>query len=456
MYKSINKIIVVGGNAAGPAAAAKAKRVNPDAEVILFEAGDFISTGTCELPYLISGEITDYNKIVYFNSESFFKTKGVRVYTNHFVKEIDAKYKEIKVIDKRTNSTVEFPYDKLILTTGSIANELPELPFSLENVFSLKSVGDFIRIKKYISTINKKGKVLVVGSGYIGLETAEAFHKIGYDVSVLDIATLPMPAADEEVRHIILDSLKQNSVNFLTADEQSKFIIAENKFKQFKYQGRYIDFDFAVVAAGVKPNNILSETANLKVGKFGGLVVDSRLKTSNPNIYAAGDNIELKNKITNRSDYIPLATHAHHYAHIAGENAAGGNIIAEPVIANSAFKLFNNFIAQVGLTASRAEKENFRPQSVTAVVRNKVHVMPGSRKVFGKILCDKNRKIILGASFVGGEEVSGYADLISSMIYNKNSILTLAKMDYNYTPPLSPFVNLLSVLGRKIKENFNG
>jgi NADPH-dependent 2,4-dienoyl-CoA reductase/sulfur reductase-like enzyme len=451
MYKPANKIIVIGGNAAGPAAAAKAKRVNPDAEVILIEAGEFISTGTCELPYLISGEITDYNKIVYFNSDSFFKAKGVRVYTNHFVKEIDTKYKELQVIDKRTNRTVEFDYDKLILTTGSIAKELPELPFSLENVFSLKSVKDFLRIKNYISTISK-GKVLIVGSGYIGLETAEAFHKTGYDVSILDLENLPMPIADEEVRHIIFESLKQNNISFLTADGQSKFIVSENRFKQFKYKGRYIDFDFAVVAAGIKPNNFLAENAKLKLGKFGGLVIDSRARTSNPNIYAAGDNIELINKITNRNDYIPLATYAHQYGHIAGENAAGGNVIAEPIIANSAFKLFNNYIAQVGLTTKQVLNNNFIAESVTAVVSNKVHVMPGSRKVFGKIIYDKNRRIILGASFVGGTEVSGYADLISNMIYNKNSILTIEKMHYNYTPPLSPFVNLLSVLGRKIKE----
>ena len=167
----------------------------------------------------------------------------------------------------------------------------------------------------------------------------------------------------------------------------------------------------------------------------------------------AGDNIEIKNKITNRNDYFPLATYAHKYGHVAGENCAGGNKIAEPVILNSTFKLFNNFIAQVGLTSKQVIEHNFIAESVTAVVPNKAEVMPNSRKVFGKIIYDKNSKLILGASFVGSNEVSGYADLISSMIYNKNSALSLAKIDYNYTPPLSPFINLLSVLGRKIQEN---
>ncbi len=455
MYKSSNKIIVIGGNAAGPAAAAKAKRTNPNAEVILIEAGEFISTGTCELPYLISGEISDYNKIVYFNPESFYKTKGVKVFTKHYVKNIDTKYKELEVVDKNTNRTVEFNYDKVILTTGSVAKEISELPFSLENVFKLKSVNDYLNIKNYISKLTK-GKILIIGSGYIGLETAGAFKQIGYDVSVLDLEKLPMPTMEEEARYFILDFLTKNKVSFLTSDEKSKFIISDNKFKQFKYKGRYIDFDLAIVAAGVKPNNYLAETANLKLGKFGGVIVDSKLKTSNPHIYAAGDNIEVVNKITNKNDYIPLATLAHHFGHIAGVNAAGGNASAKPVILNTAFKLFDNFIAHVGLTTKQIIENNYPARNVTAVVPNKVKVMPCSEKVFGKIIYDTNKKIILGATFVGKTEVSGYADIISNMIYNKNSVFSLSEMDYNYTPPLSPFVNLLSVLGRKIKENIYG
>lgn len=452
MYNTTNKIIVVGGNAAGPAAAAKAKRVNPDAEVILIESGEFISTGTCELPYLISNEIDDYKKIVFFTPDSFYKSKGVKVFANNYVKRIDAKYKELEVVDRQTNATVELKFDKLILTTGSKANELPDLPFTLENVFSFKSVKDYLQIQNYLRSFKSKN-VLIIGSGYIGLEIADAFKQKGFSVTILDQEELPMPAADIEIRHLIKDSLIQNEIIFLTRDEQSKFIISDNKLKQYKHEGRFIDFDLAIVAAGIKPNNTLAETANLKTGKFGGLIVDNRLKTSNPNIYAAGDNIEIKNKISNRNDYIPLATYAQRYGHIAGENAAGGNQIAEPVILNSAFKLFDNFIAQVGLTSKQVAENNILAETVIAVVPNKVKVMPDSRKVFGKIIYDKNSKLILGASFIGSNEVAGYADIISNMIYNKNSGLSLAKIDYNYTPPLSPFINLLSVLGRKIQEN---
>ena len=450
MYQP-NKIIVIGGNAAGPSAAAKAKRINPDADVILFEAGEFISTGTCELPYLLSGDIKDYSKIVFFTPETFLKEKGVKVFTNNYVKFIDTKRKKIEVICKKTNTSSEFDYDKLILATGSKATEISSLPFSLENVFSFKSVKDYIQINNQISASESKN-ILVVGSGYIGLEVSDALNKSGYSVTLLEIEKLPMPSADFEIQNLIKNIIVKNKINFLSVDDQTRFIVKDNRFSQLKSDGRYLDFDMAIVTAGVRPNNLLAEEAKLKIGDFGGLIVDNRLKTSDPNIYAAGDNIEVKNCITKRHDYLPLATHAHTYGHIAGENAAGGNKIADPVLLNSAFKFCDNYISQVGLNQKQAEDHTFNMKFVTAVANNKVKVMPNSAKVFGKILFDKFTGLILGASFVGSDEVSGYADIIATMIHNKIPAKNLSKINFNYTPPLSPFVNLLSVLGRKIEE----
>ena len=445
------RIVVVGGNAAGPSAAAKAKRIDPTAEVILIESSGYISTGTCELPYLLSGEIENYSDLVFYTPEKFNSEKEVKVLTNTFVKSVDPKKKVIEILDKKNNSKSELSYNKLILTTGSIPNEIPEIPFNLENVFSYKSVSDYLKLNSYLNN-NNIGKILIVGSGYIGLEVAENLKSKKYDVTIFDIADLPLPSADDEVRSLAKDIIQKNNITFLSKETKSKFIVGENKFKQLKHQGRYLDFDVAIVAAGIRPNNYLAESANLKLGKSEGLVVDTRLKTSNPNIYAAGDNIEIINKITNRPDYFPLATYAHQFGHIAGENAAGGNKIAEPIVFNSSFKFCNKFIAQVGLNWKEAVKLSINAKYVSAVARNKVGVMPQSSKVFGKLIFDKYSKLILGASFVGSEEVSGYADLISSYIYNKNSVLTLSKLNYNYTPPLSPFINLLSILGRKIEE----
>ena len=447
------KIIIVGGNAAGPSAAAKAKRVNPDAEVILFEAGEFISTGTCELPYLLSNKIDDYKELVFFSPESFSQKKGVKVYNNSYVKGVNRKYKTISVVNRLTSSVSEFEYDKLILTTGSSAVELEDLPYSLENVFSLKSVHDYLKIKEFISTQNISN-ILVVGAGYIGLEVADAFKSLGLSVSILEKNIFPIPSADSEVQQLVKEIISTNGINFLPVNNKTRFIISKNSMMQLFFEGHYLDYDMVIVAAGVKPNNWLASDAKLKVGNFGGLVVDNRLKTSDPNIFAAGDNIEIPNFISRKSDYIPLATHAHSFGHIAGENAAGGNKIVEPVILNSTFKFCDNFIAQVGLNQKEAEESFPNSSFVTGLALNKVKVMPNSKKVFGKVIFDKYSGLVLGASFVGAEEVSGYADIIATVIQNKIHAKNLAKINFNYTPPLSPFVNLLSILGRKIEEKY--
>jgi NADPH-dependent 2,4-dienoyl-CoA reductase/sulfur reductase-like enzyme len=188
----------------------------------------------------------------------------------------------------------------------------------------------------------------------------------------------------------------------------------------------------------------------LEIGKFGALKVDSRMRTSDFNIYAAGDNSEVINKVTGRTDYIPLATIAHSQGHIAGANAAGGNLRTEPVVFNLAVKIFDKSVCKVGLSSEEASDMKLSFNSVHAVIPNLVHVMPESEKVFGKIIYDRDSKLILGASFIGRSEVIGYADIIAMMIANKIKADALASTNYNYTPPLSPFVNLLSVLGRKI------
>ena len=445
------KIIVVGGNAAGPAAAAKAKRTDPDAEVILFEAADFISTGTCELPYVISGEIEDYEKIVYFDPDTFFRKKGVKVFTKHLVENINIRQKKITVKNLASSDYTQFQYDKLILTTGSKAKTIPNLSTDLENVFTLKSVSDLVKIKGFIETRPVK-KVLIIGAGYIGLETAEAFVKQNYEVSILEITDLPMPEGEQEVSNLILELIRKNNVKFLSSAKNTKFNIENNKLVSIKYNGRFIEFDLVVVAVGVKPNADVGLTSKLELGKFGGFKVDSKLKTSDPNIFAAGDNIEVINKITGRPDYMPVATVAHDYAHIAGANAAGANEHAKPVIKNIAVKIFDRAYCQVGLSTKQAKTFNYKIKTVYAIAYNLVKVMPESRKVFGKVIYETENKNILGAAFLGGQETIGYADLVSSLIYNKVPVTALAEINYNYTPPYSPFVNLLSVLGRKIKE----
>ena len=445
-----NKIIVIGGNAAGPAAAAKAKRVNPAAEVILFEIGDFISTGTCEIPYVLSGAIADYKKIIYFTAEEFYKKKNVKVFTNHLVEKIGRKEKALTVKNLKKNSVTNYFYDKLILATGSVSKELKDFSSNLNNVYYLKSVSDLLEIQKRNNDAKIKN-VVIIGAGYIGLEAAEAFSHLGINVIILEKEIRPLPSADPEIQYLVDELLKQNNIRFYQIHKNFKIQIENNSVKNINLDSRLLEFDIVLVAAGFLPNVKLAKDSGLEIETNGAIKVDSKLRTSDQHIYAAGDNITVVNFITGRADYIPLATIAHEFGHIAGENAAGGNKTALPVVKNIAVKIFNKYYVQVGLSDTEIKKGKYLVAEVSAVVPNLVEVMPGSEKVFGKIIFEKNNKRILGASFFGGKEVSGYGDLISALIKTKQDVRVLASLNYNYTPPLSPFVNLLSVLGRQIK-----
>jgi NADPH-dependent 2,4-dienoyl-CoA reductase/sulfur reductase-like enzyme len=441
------RIIVVGGNAAGPAAAAKAKRINPSAKVTLFEAGNFISTGTCEIPYVLSGVIQNFEDIIYNSTETFLNKKGVNVFINHSVVEIDRKTKTINVRDNQSGKVDEYNYDTLVLATGSYPKSLPGFTGELKNVFYLKKIQDLVDIKQYLN-LNTVSHATIVGAGFIGLEAAEALSSTGLKLTMIDSKPLPLSEAEPEISYKIIEELDKHSIQLITGNIKIEPYIKNNQVISIKYDNGFVKTDLVILAAGISPNNNLAVNAKLEIGNYGGIKVDKKLRTSDRNIFAAGDNIEVVNAFTGKSEYLPFATLAHLFGHIAGENAAGGNLNAPPVIKNVSVKIFNNYLANVGLN-SNYKSIQFKIESVTAEISNLVSVMPSSRNVFGKLVFDRESKKIMGASFYGGSEISGYADLISSAICSGQKVDLLTKINYNYTPPLSPFINLLSVLGRK-------
>lgn len=444
------KIIIVGGNAAGPAAAAKAKRYNPNADVLLFEANEFISTGTCEMPYVLSGEIDDYSKIVFYSPSSFQEQKGVKVLVNHFVQEIDTKTKIIIVKDLDENKIVEYDYDRLILATGSKSKTIPGFDTQLKNIFTLKNINDLIRLNDYIQKKQVKSAV-IVGSGFLGLEAAESLVKRNIKVKIIEREASPLPNADKEFSDEILNIFHQNEVEFIGNVKDAEPIVTEEKLLAIRIGEKFIETDLVLISVGFEPDTFLAQSAKLELGKSGAIKVDQYLKTSDRFIYAAGDNVEFINAVTGKADYIPLATHAYESGHIAGENSAGGNVKYSPIVKNISVKIFDKFFASVGLCSQEARRNGFEFQESFAKARNLVDVMPGSDYVFGKILVEKGSERIIGASFFGGKEISGYADLVSALIKLKAPVSVLLNINYNYTPPLSPFINLLKIIGKNFK-----
>jgi NADPH-dependent 2,4-dienoyl-CoA reductase/sulfur reductase-like enzyme len=443
------RIIVVGGNAAGPAAAAKAKRTNPEAKVTILEKGNYISTGTCEMPYVLSGDISNPEDLVFYNPEKLKEDKGVEVLLNHKVEEINSREKYVIADDFFGNRKRKFEYDKLILCTGSLPNKVKDVPEG-ENIFTFTSIHDLIKIDDYLKH-NKVSKVAIIGSGYIGLELTEAFIVRGLKVFLIEKLNAAFPTAEKETQQLFEKLLERKGVYFYKGFEKMKIAVKEGRGYMINIDERLLETDLIISATGVVPNNEIAAKAGLNRGEFGGLSVDKKLKTSDDHIFAAGDNIEIINALTNKKDYLPLATIAYNYGHVAGENAAGGHAYAEPVIKNISVKFFENFYSAVGLSSSEAEKENFKIDTEWGEGFNIVKIMPGSDKVYGKIIFDKESRRLYGGEFFGGKEVSGYADVLSALIREQKSVDYLEKLDFNYTPTLSPLVNLLQILGKKVR-----
>ena len=445
------KIIVVGGNAAGPAAAAKAKRFNPFAEVLLFEASEFISTGTCEMPYVLSGEIKDIENIIHFSPESFLSVKGVKVFVKHFVKEINTKQKKIAALNLIEDKIIEEKYDQLILATGSKAKSLPGFDTQVKNIFNLKNINDLKRIDDFLKDNNVK-KGIIIGSGFVGLEAAESLVKRNVRVKVIESESRALPSSDKEFSEEILNVLKRNKVEFLGSIKEAEPLLIGNKLIAVKIDKQILETDFVLVCVGFEPENYLARSAKLELGQSGAIKVDQYLKTSERFIYGAGDNIETRCGVTGQPNYFPLATNSYDLGHIAGENAAGGNIKYDPVVKNISVKIFDKYFVQVGLTSKEAIQNKIEFNHNFARARNIVEVMPESDYVFGKILVEKNSKRIIGGAFFGGKEISGYADLLAALIKLKTPAPMLSKINYNYTPPLSPFLNLLKLIGNKLNH----
>lgn len=443
------KIVVIGGNAAGAAAAAKAKRINPACDVFLYEQSPFISIGTCEMPYVLSKEIDSWKKIVFFNEESFRVEKKVEVKTNCKAIEISPREKKIKLLNIREGTSFYDSYDKLIIAVGAKSRKIFKESFS--NLFYFKNIQDLISLLDYLEK-NKAKSAAVIGAGYIGLELSEALKKLGLTVYLIEQKKYPLSLAEIETSSLILNDLQKNGVVFFGEVKDLNFIDDGNKIKEIIIEKNIkIQIDIAICSCGFEPNLELAKTANLKIGNSGAIFVDNKMQTSKSDIYAAGDCVEVLEKISKRRIYLPLATLAREQGYVAGANAAGDNLIANPVIRNIAIKFFDKFCGIVGLNSNELNEYGLKYQSVSAVAYQIVPVMPGKRKVFGKILFEKSSRRILGANFYGGSEIAGYCDLISTMINSELTIDSLSEVNFNYTPPLSPFINILSLLAKKAK-----
>ncbi|MDZ4850943.1 MAG: FAD-dependent oxidoreductase [Pirellulaceae bacterium] len=430
------KIVIVGGVAGGASAATRARRINPLAEITILEKGRYISFANCGLPYHVGGEIETREKLLVATPELFWRRFRVAVKTEHEVTKIDRNGRCVHAVDLKSDSELSFPYDRLILSTGSEPNKPVANTEWPVNVSHLWTLPDMDRIIESLRSRNVR-KAVVVGGGFVGLEVVEQLHRLGIEVSLVERDKQILAPHDALFARIIENHLREKGVGLKLGADLQDFTI-ENGLATAAVlsDGSTIETDLIVVGAGVRPRTALAVEAGLTIGQCGGVTVNSVMQTSDPNIYAVGDMVELVHGVLNEPVRIPLAGPANRAGRIAGEHAARGEATAMgKVLGTAIVRVFDLTAACTGLNEKLLAARKIPFKSAIIQAASHAGYFPGAQSMQLKIVYSPGDGKLLGAQAVGGEGVDKRIDVIATAIHFGATVWQLAELDLAYAPP---------------------
>ncbi|MDP1676815.1 MAG: FAD-dependent oxidoreductase [Bacteroidota bacterium] len=437
------KILIIGGVAGGATAAARIRRLDESAEITVLEKGPYVSFANCGLPYFISRDIQRRSNLLLQTPEGFFSRYRVNVRVNTEAIQILREEKIVVVWTK--NGEEKIQYDKLILAQGG-SPIVPQLPgITQEHVFKLWTIPDMDRIHKFIEE-KKPVKAIVAGGGFIGLEMAEAFHARGMNVTVVELASQVMITMDSEFGEMIKNGLEEKGISVKTKTGLSA--IGEKNITLS--DGTTIDADLVLLSVGVRPELLLAKTAGLTIGESGGLVVNEYMQTNDPDIFAAGDMVEIVNKVHGRKVRIPLAGPANRQGRIAGTNVLGGKMKYNGALGTSVVKLFDRTAASTGLSEKTARDAGLAVGVAYVFKDNHVTYFPGGKPLAMKIVYDVTTKLLLGGQAYGEVGVEKRIDVLATALHGKMTMEDLSELDLSYAPPYNSAndpVNIASFVG---------
>lgn len=424
------KIVIIGGVAAGATAAAKARRVCEDAEITIIEKGSYISYANCGLPYYIGKIIPHKKDIILHNKKSFSSRFNTNILLNTKATFIDPETKKVVVESDEGQKVID--YDKLILATGG-KPIIPKIE-GLKNVdyFFVRSVED---AEKIIKKIESSKNALIVGGGYIGIEMAEALYHANIKTTLVEYEKNILPAFPPECSLKIYDEVLKCGIDIRTETALVKVEKLDDKIKCYFSDQKELVVDFLILATGVKPDIELAEKAGIQIGELGGVLVNEKMETSIPDIYAAGDMVEKHSLITGKNVLMPLAGPANKEGRVAGCNAAGGNMTFKGVIGASVVSFNNAVVAHTGLTLKQAIDAGFDAEAIYVENAQHAEYYPNQKFIFLKLVFDKKTGKILGSTASGEEGVARRIDVISTAIYGNLTVFDLENIDLCYSPP---------------------
>ena len=441
------KVVIIGGVAGGATAAARIRRLDEHAEIIIFEKSGFVSYANCGLPYYIGGTIEDENELTLQSPESFFSRFRIHVNVNHEVIGIDPKNKTVSVKNLKNGREFSETYDKLIISTGAkpLVPNLGGLD-SNKKIFTLRTVEDTFKIKKFISE-NQPKSAVVVGGGFIGVEMAENLAKDGIEITLVEAADQLMAPFDRDMASLIHSEMRKNNIRLMLSTPVEGFSENGSCVDVILKNSKNVTADMVILAIGVVPDSSLAKEAGLELGIKGSIAVNDSMQTSDPDIYAVGDAVQIKNFITGQLTLVALAGPANKQARIAADNICGLNSHYTGSQASSVIKIFNLTAASTGINERTAKNLGIESDKVILSPMSHASYYPGAKLMTMKVIFEKSTYRLLGAQIIGFDGVDKRIDVIATAIRAGMPAPDLAELDLAYAPPYSSAKDPVNMAG---------
>lgn len=451
------KIVILGGVAAGAKAAAKARRMLPEAQIDLYTDDTHISYSACGLPYYVEGNFEDYKLLLVRSPEDFEET-GVHIHLQNRAAKILPNSKQVLIEDLVSKDAFLIGYDKLIIAIGARPFVPPIKNVNLKNVFTLRKIEDGIAIR---DKAEKSQKAVIIGGGYIGIEMLEALVKQNVYVTLIEYAPTIMQTFDDDMSQLILEQLKYacgNRFEILTSEMATEFSGDNDGVKSVRTgSGREIPVDFVVLCAGVVPNTEIAREAEIAIGETGAIKVNEKMETNIPDIYACGDCVEENLLITNTKIWLPLGTNANKEGRVAAINACGGDEKFYGVLGSAVTRCLSLTMSMTGLTVKKAGQLGIKTISATVTKNDKVGYMPDVNNITIKLIADKYTGKLLGCQGIGAGDADKRVNTVTSSLLAGLTVDEFYRNDLTYAPPFSPTIdpllNAAQILLEKLNKN---
>ncbi len=447
----MEKLLIIGGVAAGATAAAKARRLSPDAQITMLEAGPDVSFANCGLPYYIAGDIDSRSKLILQSPESFDEQYQVKVHINTLVQSIDKDNKQVHTINSQNGEKTSFEYTKLILAQGGKPIKPDVAGADADHVFSLWTLEDMDKIDNHLKNNDPKTAV-VVGGGFIGLEMAEALVKRGLNVHVVEKMQHVMPLMEGETAGFITREMRAFGVGIHTETA----VVKINSDSVELDNGKTLKADMVLLSVGVRPTLQLAKDAGLEIGEAGGLLVNDKLQTSDAEIFAAGDMVEIEHRVSDKKVRIPLAGPANRQGRIAAENALGGNHSYKGSIGTSVVRVFDAVAGSTGLSLKQALAANINADAVVVHKEHHTSYYPGAETVSVMLIFDKDTGVVLGGQTAGYKGADKRLDVIATACATKLTVSDLADVDFAYSPPIGTANDAMNMAAYVAENKMSG